>query len=246
MTGPTAVPERLAAAAAQWAQTAAGVVPPLPVAPAVAPSWEAHVLSTICVELVQPLAGLAGRWAGDQSTKVLGRVEVRLRHLEAIGPKVGRDLGLAGPIADTRTLLADLEVKSIAPKREGGAPGAYFEVTVDPDEAQVGRRALLSLAEALGHGAATTNRRAGSAEYRFRDGPAVLAFWSMKVETCSPGVTQKLALRLARRSPGHAIADATRELLERLQAEPADLASTERHRDLVALCERSLADLARA
>ena len=108
----------------------------------------------------------------------------------------------------------------------------------------MGHRALLSLAEALGHGVVTSSRRAGSAEYRFRDGPAVLAFWSMKVETCSPGVTQKLALRLARRSPSQAIGDATRELLERLRAEPADLASTERHRDLVALCEHSLADLA--
>ena len=135
-------------------------------------------------------------------------------------------------------------MKSIAPKREGGAPGAYFEVTVDADEAQVAHRALLSLAEALGHGVATTSRRAGSPEYRFRDGPAVLAFWSMKVETCSPGVTQKLALRLARRSPAQAIGDATRELLERLQAEPADIASSERHRDLIALCERSLTDLA--
>ena len=55
---------------------------------------------------------------------------------------------------------------------------------------------------------------------------------------------QKLSLRLARRSPGQAIGDATRELLERLRSQPADLASTERSRDLVALCERSLADLA--
>ena len=130
------MPERLAAAAARWAQTAAGFVPSLPVAPAVAPSWEAHVVSTICVELVQPLAGLAVRWADDGSTKVLGRVEVKLRHLEAIGPKVGRDLGLSRPIADTRSLLADLNVKSTAPKREGGAPGAYFEVSVDADEAR--------------------------------------------------------------------------------------------------------------
>ncbi len=242
MTGP-AVPDRLAAAAARWAQTAAGFVPSLPVAPAVAPSWEAHVVSTICVELVQPLAGLAARWADDGSTKVLGRVEVKLRHLEAIGPKVGRDLGLSGPIADTRSLLTDLSVKNIAPKREGGAPGAYFEVTVDAEEAQVARRALLSLSEALALGAGSTNRRAGSPEYRFRDGPAVLAFWSMKAETCSPGVTQKLALRLARRSPAPAIRDAIRELLERLQAEPADIASSDRHRDLIALCEHSLADL---
>jgi len=244
MPGPSAVPERLAAAAALWARTAAGFVPPLPVAPAVAPSWEAHVLSTICVELVQPLAGLSARWTDGGSTKVLGRVEVKLRHLEAIGPKVGRDLGLSAPVADTRALLTDLKVKSIAPKREGGAPGAYFEVTVDADEAQVAQRALLSLADALGQGAGTTSRKAGPPEYRFRDGPAVLAFWSMKAETCSPGVTQKLSLRLARRSPGQAIGDATRELLERLRSQPADLASTERSRDLVALCERSLADLA--
>jgi hypothetical protein len=242
MTGP-AVPERLAATAARWAHTAAGFVPSLPVAPDVAPSWEAHVLSTICVELVQPLAGLAARWGDDGSTKVLGRVEVKLRHLEAIGPKVGRDLGLSDLIADTRTLLTDLEVRSTAPKREGGAPSAYFEVTVHADEAQVARRALLSLSEALGQGVGTTSRKAGPAGYRFRDGPAVLAFWSMKVETCSPGVTQRLALRLARRSPGQAIGDALRELLERLRSQPADLASTERSQDLIALCERSLADL---
>ena len=34
------------------------------------------------------------------------------------------------------------------------------------------------------------------------------------------------------------------ELLARLEAQPADIAGTDRNRDLVALCERSLADLA--
>jgi hypothetical protein len=66
----------------------------------------------------------------------------------------------------------------------------------------------------------------------------------MKVETCSPGITQLVSLRLARRSPKKAIEDATRELLARLRAEPADVATSDRYMDLIALCERCLADLA--
>jgi hypothetical protein len=238
------VPERLAGAAAVWAQVAAGFVPSLPVRPDVAASYEAHVLSTICVELVQPLTGFAARWTDGGSTSVLGRVEVKLRHLEATGKKMGRDLGLGPAIAQTRDLLGELKVTSTAPRREGGAPSAWFEVTVDAEEVLVARRALLSLSTALHQGAAGSTRSAGSTEYRFRDGPAVLAFWSMKVETCSPGITQRLSLRLARRSPAKAVEDATRELLARLRAEPGDISGSDRYADLIALCERSLADLA--
>lgn len=244
MAGPGAVPERLSAAASGWARAAADFVPSLPVRPDSAGAYEAHVISTICVEIVQPLAGLAARWTPDGPTTVLGRVEIKLRHLEAIGAKVERDLGLAPLAAETRALLSDLAVKPTAPKREGGAPSAFFEVSVDREEAIVARQALQSLSAALRDGASGPSRKAGPSEYRFRDGPAVLAFWSMKVEACSPGVTQRLALRLARRSPRRPIQDATRELLERLQAEPADIASSDRYRDLVTLCRRSLADLA--
>jgi hypothetical protein len=239
-----AVPQRLAEAAAAWSQVAADVVPSLPVRPAVAPAYEAHVLATVCVELVQPLAAMAGRWTDGASTSVLGRVEVKLRHLEAIGPKVGRDLGLGPQIARTRDLLGELAVRSTAPRREGGAPSAWFEVSVDHEEALVARRALLALSTALRQGAAGSIRNAGSEQYRFRDGPAVLAFWSMKVETCSPGITQRLPLRLARRSPARAIGDAVRELAARLRSEPADVSTTERYSDLLTLCDRSLADLA--
>ena len=239
-----AVTERLAGVAADWSRAAAALVPALPVRPSAVASPEAHVLATICVELVQPLAAVAARWSDDGSTSALGRVEVRLRHLEAIEQEVGRDLGLRSVIADTRVLLSDLEVGSTAPRREAGAPSAFFEVSVDGEEALVARQALLSLATALRQGAAGSSRRAGPSDYRFRDGPAVLAFWSMKVETCSPGITQRFALRLARRSPRKAIGDATSELLVRLRAEPADVVTSDRYRDLIALCERSLADLA--
>lgn len=238
------MPERLAAAASVWAQTAANFVPSLPVQPDSANAYEAHVISTICVELVQPLAGLAARWTADGSTRVLGRVEMKIRHLESIGKKVERDLGLAPMAAETRALLTDLNVTSTAAKREGGAPSAWFEVSVDQEEALLARQALLSLSSALRDSASGPSRKAGSSEYRFRDGPAVLAFWSMKAETCSPGITQRLPLRLARRSPKRPIEDATRELLERLQTEPADISGSDRYRDLIALCERSLADLA--
>ena len=187
---------------------------------------------------------MAGGWTDDGSTSVLGRVEVRLCHLEAIEKKVGRDLGLRSVIAETRVLLSDLKVTSRAPRREGGAPSAWFEASVDDEEALVARQALLSLSTALRQGAAGTSRKSGSTDYRFRDGPAVLAFWSMKVETCSPDITQRLSLRLARRSPAKAIEDASRELLTRLRSEPDDIATSERYLDLIALCERSLADLA--
>jgi hypothetical protein len=207
-------------------------------------AYEAHVISTICVELVQPLAGLAARWTPDGPTSVLGRVDVKIRHLESIGRKVARDLGLAAMAAETRAVLADLKVKPTGSKREGGAPSAWFEVSVDPEEALVARAALLSLSGALRDFASGPSRKAGSSEYRFRDGPGVLAFWSMKVEACSPGITQRLPLRLARRSPKRAIQDATGELLERLRAQPADIVGSDRYRDLIALCERSLADLA--
>ena len=243
MAEPGAVPERLAGAAASWALIAANLVPSLPVHPAVAASYEAHVLATICVELLQPLAGTAGRWTSDRSTSVLGRVDVKLRHLEAIEQKVQRDLGLRAAIADTRVLLSDLEVRSTASRREAGAPAAWFEVTVDAAEVLVARQALLSLATGLRTGAAGSTRKAGSTEYRFRDGPAVVAFWSMKVEACSPGITQRTSLRLARRSPKKAIEAAISELLARLRAEPADVATSDRYADLIELCERSLADL---
>jgi hypothetical protein len=239
-----AVPERLSGVAAGWAIAAANQVPSLPVRPEVTASFEAHVLSTICVELVQPLTGLAARWTEGCSTAVLGRVEVKLRHLEAIGKKVGRDLGLEPLTVETRALLEDLKVRSTAPKREGGAPAAWFASCVDQDEALVARQVLLSLAEALRQGSGGSSRKAGSEGYRFRDGPAIVSFWSMKVETCSPGVTQRLPLRLARRSPREAIADAAAELLARLQGEPADVVGTERHVHLIELCERTLADLA--
>ena len=244
MAEPGAVPERLAGAAASWALIAGHFVPSLPVHPAVAGSYEAHVISTICVELLQPLAGMAGRWTDGPSTSVLGRVEVKLRHLESIEQKVERDLGLRSAIADTRSLMGDLEVRSTASRREAGAPSAWFEVTVDQDEVLVARQALLSLSTALRTGAAGSTHKAGSTDYRFRDGPAVLAFWSMKVETCSPGLTQRVPLRLARRSPKKAIEAATRKLLARLLAEPTDVATSDRYVDLIALCERSLADLA--
>jgi hypothetical protein len=65
----------------------------------------------------------------------------------------------------------------------------------------------------------------------------------MKVETCSPGVTQRLALRLARRSPCGAVAGATRELVSRLRDEPGHVASGRDHEDLVALCGWTLGDL---
>jgi hypothetical protein len=131
------VPERLAGAAAVWAQVAAGFVPSLPVRPDVAASYEAHVLSTICVELVQPLTGFAARWTDGGSTSVLGRVEVKLRHLEATGKKMGRDLGLGPAIAQTRDLLGELKVTSTAP-RPPGPPLAVDRVApgrrrVDPE-----------------------------------------------------------------------------------------------------------------
>jgi hypothetical protein len=239
-----AVPDRLAATAALWASAAANFVPSLPVRPAVAASYEAHVIATICVELLQPLTGVAARWAEGGSTSALGRVEVKLRHLEATQVKVGRDLGLSAATIQTRAVLDDLKVRPTAPRREGTAGSTWFEVAVDEEEVLVAREALLTLSTALREGAAGSSRRAGSADYRFRDAPAVLAFWSMKVETCSPGITQRLPLRLARRSPKKAIADATRELSARLRAEPTDIAASERYTALIALCERSLADLA--
>jgi hypothetical protein len=238
------VPDRLAGAASRWAALAADLVPVLPVRPGSGAAPEAHVLSTVCVELVQPLAAMAARWADGAKTTPLGRVEVKLRHLEAVERTVGRDLGVSRAAPDTRLVLEELEVRSTAPRREGGAPGAWFEVAVGGEEAVVARRVLLSLSEALGQRVGVSTRRAGSPEYRFRDGPAVLAFWSMKVETCSPGVTQRLALRVARRSPRRAIADATAELLARLRDEPGDVLGTERYADLVSLCERTASDLA--
>jgi hypothetical protein len=240
-----AVPARLAAAAGEWAALAAGLVPAFPVRPVSAASHEPHVLSTICVELLQPLAAVAGRWTPGTKVTELGRVEVKIRHLEAIERKVGRDLGVRGPAFRTRALLEELAVRPTAPKREGGAPAAWFEVSVDEEEAATARRALETLAMALARGDGGSSRQVGPPDHRFRDAPAVLAFWSMKAEACSPGITQRLALRLARRSPGPAIAQAMEELLERLRAEPGDVAATERHRDLVALCERTLADLGR-
>lgn len=235
-----AVAAQLAAAAGRWANVAADVVPLLPVRPDVAASHEAHVLSTVCVELLQPLAATAGRWPTDTSSAALGRVEVKLRHLEAIEAKLGRSLVPAAAITETRSVLGELRPRSTASRREAAAPSAWFEVAVDEEEVAVARRALLSLAAALGSAAGRSSRDAG---YRFRDGPAVVAFWSMKVETCSPGVTQRLALRLARRSPCGAVADATRELVSRLRDEPGHVASGRAHEDLVALCGWTLGDL---
>ena len=203
------MPERLAGRP-RAGQIAANLVPSLPVRPDTAESYEGHVLATICVELLQPLSAMAPRWTDGGSTSVLGRVEVKLRHLESIEKKVGRDLGVQTTVAETRGLLAELKVTSRAPKREGTAPSAWFVVAVDDEEALVARQAFLSLAAALRQGAAGSAHKAGSTEYRFRDAPAVLAFWSMKVETCSPGITQRRVLRLARRSPRQAIEDSTR------------------------------------
>jgi hypothetical protein len=168
---------------------------------------------------------------------------VKIRHLEATEKKIGRDLGIAAAAAETRALLGELKVRSTAPKREGGPPSAWFESSVDPTEALVARQALLDLATALRQGTGGSARKAGTSDYRHRDAPAVLAFWSMKVETCSPGITQRLPLRLARRSPRQAIEEASRELLERLLAQPGDVVATDRSADLIALCERTLADL---
>jgi hypothetical protein len=243
MAQPGAVPDRLANAAAAWAQIAASHVPSLPVRPETAASYPAHVIATICVEVVQPLTGLAARWTDDGSTSVLGRVDVRIRHLESAEKKIGRDLGIVAAAAETRALLSELKVRSTAAKREGGAPSAWFESSVDPAEALVARQALLDLATALRQGTGGSSRKAGTPQYRFRDAPAVLAFWSMKVESCSPGITQRLPLRLARRSPRKAIEEATAELLDRLRAQPADVVATDRSTALIALCERTLADL---
>ncbi len=243
LTGP--IPDQLSAVAAGWARAAAGFVPFVPVQPEVAPSYEAHVVATICVEILQPLAGMAPRWTPDVPKNPLGRVEVKMHHLEAVGAKVGRDLGLGELIADTDALCEELKVRSIGPKREGSATDGWYAVTVTEEEATAAQRALEALATALSERFASTSRQAGTPDYRFRDGPAVLAFWSMKVEACSPGVTQRFGLRFARRNPGPAIADAAAELLERLRSQPADVAGGERHSDLVALCERTLTDLGR-
>src|SRR5690606_22372339 len=116
MTQPGVVPERLAHAAASWAQIAAGHVPPLPVRPATSASYPAHVIATVCVEVVQPLTGLAARWTDDGSTSVLGRVDIRIRHLESAEKKIGRDLGIAAAAAETRALLSELGVRSTAAK----------------------------------------------------------------------------------------------------------------------------------
>lgn len=241
----TDVQDRLASLASRWAGVAAGFVPTIAVRPGSATSWEPHVLTTICVEIVLPLAATAPQWDEQKVDKRLGRIEVKLKHLESIGEKVGRDLGIADLVADTRDLLKELKVRSTIGKHMGKAPPYYYESSIDADEAVVAERALRALSEALAQGDGGSLRSAGTLEYRFRDGPGVLAFWTMKVEVATPGIKQKLSLRLGRGRQGSVIANSFVELLERLREVPGDLATTERHADLVELCELSLRDLGR-
>jgi hypothetical protein len=239
------VQDRLAALASSWAGAAAGFVPVLPVRPASAVSYEPHVLSTICVEIVLPLAATAPQWDPEKVDKRLGRIDMKLRHLESIGAQVERDLGLDDLIAETRELVQEQKVRSTIGKHMGKAPPYYYESSIGADEAVVAERALRALSTALAQGDGGSLRSAGTLEYRFRDGPGVLAFWSMKVEVGSPGIKQKFSLRIGRGRQGPAIADSLTELLERLHQAPGDMRATERHVDLVELCEISLRDLGR-
>ena len=213
--------------------------------PDAATSYEPHVLTTICVEIVLPLAATAPQWDEQKVDKRLGRIGVKLQHLESIGEKVGRDLGVADLVADTRELLKEQKVRSTIGKHMGKAPPYYYQSSIGADEAVVAERALRDLSSALAQGDGGSLRSAGTLDYRFRDGPGVLAFWSMKVEVASPGIKQKLSLRLGRGRQPMVIANSITELLERLHRVPGDAAATDRHADLVELCELSLRDLGR-
>jgi hypothetical protein len=241
----TDVQDRLAGLASRWASAAADVVPTLPVRPASAASFEPHLLSTICVEVVLPMAATAPRWDPEKMDRSLGRIAMKLRHMESLGKKAGRDIGMAELISDTQDLLEELKVRSTIGKHEGKPPPAWYESSVGADEAVLAERALRSLSDALALGDGGSLRTGGSLEYRFRDGPGVLAFWSMKVEVASPGITQKFSLRLGRGRQAPAIADALDEFYDRLDDAPGDVVATDRHTDLVALCELSLRDLGR-
>lgn len=241
----TDVQDRLAGLASRWAAAAADVVPTLPVRPSSAASFEPHLLSTICVEVVLPMAATAPRWDPEKMDRSLGRIAVKLRHMESLGKKAGRDIGMAELIGDTQDLLEELKVRSTIGKHEGKPPPAWYESSIGADEAVLAERALRSLSDALALGDGGSLRTGGSLEYRFRDGPGVLAFWSMKVEVASPGITQKFSLRLGRGRQAPAIADALDEFYDRLDDAPGDVVATDRHADLVALCELSLRDLGR-
>ena len=170
----TDVQDRLASLASRWAEVAAGFVTTVPVRPASAASFEPHVLTTICVEIVLPLAATAPQWDEQKVDKRLGRIAMKLQHLESIGEKVGRDLGVADLVADTRDLLTELKVRSTIGKHMGKAPPAYYESSIGADEAVVAERALRALSSALAQGDGGSLRSAGTLEYRFRDGPGVL------------------------------------------------------------------------
>jgi hypothetical protein len=241
----TDVQDRLVTLASRWADVGAGFVTTVPVRPASAASFEPHVLTTICVEIVLPLAASAPQWDEEKVDKRLGRVAMKLQHLESIGEKVGRDLGVSDLVEETRDLLKELKVRSTIGKHMGKAPPTYYESSIGADEAVIGERALRDLSAALAQGDGGSLRSAGTLEYRFRDGPGVLAFWTMKVEIGSPGIKQKLSIRIGRARQATAVADSLTELLERLHRVPGDMAATARHRDLVDLCEISLRDLGR-